>query len=113
MYKRQGVAFNSGTDGIIMRCVKPEKQAIELFLNYLVADDFISNCGLGKVDTSSEKWNHQDLDNTEVSCIACKPGFRPTYASHGITQCQIISNCDYDSEQTWFNKCSKCKSGFA
>lgn len=112
-YIEETMAFNSGTDGVIMRCIKPEKQAIELFLNYLVEDDFVINCGLGRVDTSSEKHNNQSLDNTQVTCIACLPGYKPTYATRGVTACQAISNCDYEQPQIWFNRCSSCKSGFA
>ena len=112
-YIEEEKAFTSGTDGVIMRCVKPEKQAIELFLNYLVEDDFVLNCGLGMVDTTSEKWNNQALDNTKVTCLACLPGYSPVYASNGVTSCSVISHCDYSEPQEWFNKCSACKDGYA
>jgi hypothetical protein len=112
-YIEEEKAFDFGTDGVIMRCIEPHKLAIELFLNYLVEDDFISQCGVGRIDTTSEKWNHQKLDNTQVTCIACLPGYVPTYASNGVTSCSVIAHCDYEEEQIWFNKCSRCKKGYA
>ena len=52
-------------------------------------------------------------------CIACKPGYYPVtvevtdYRNKLITNCKQILNCDETEGHTIFNKCSKCKSGFA
>jgi hypothetical protein len=52
-------------------------------------------------------------------CVACQPGFAPTYAIYGtspnewvyISTCTAIANCDAASKGTVLNSCSTCPYG--
>ena len=108
LYVQDGESFKDGLDGIIMRCIKPTKLGIQLFLNYKMDFDFIENCGIGSINVESTKTNLGELTNLEVFCIACKPGYSPVYNNDKVTSCTKISNCDDEKDQIWFNRCSSC-----
>ena len=90
--------------------------------NIFSGSTLVANCAVYFADVSVAK-EGVSVDATSTTstagfhCLACKNGFKPTFAMNAssslriVTSCTGISNCS-DTGRT-FNNCSLCATGFA
>jgi hypothetical protein len=110
-----GVSLSSGATGFemnVVRCLDPSTPS-NLGMTTLTN---IANCALmivnviGGFDASDPSGT--DFSKMTAVCVACKPGYSPTYSSqtvfsHIITACTAITNCP-TNKGLWLNACSTC-----
>lgn len=84
-----------------------------------------ANCAYGLFDT---EFTNSDFDNSagtiakySLTCIQCKPGYRPTYSNAGqasndgfaVVGCTPIQFCDLTTNNNYLDACGKCATNFA
>lgn len=81
----------------------------------------IANCQINTYEKITDAYPNLSPGFIDVSvantfqCLACAPGFKPTFTSNAISSCDAIQNCDVSTpaNNTWMNACETPNTGYA
>ncbi|MCP5019836.1 MAG: hypothetical protein GY938_31800 [Ketobacter sp.] len=99
---------SASPNGMVNGCYEPTASALQVSS---WTGSFPNNCGLGFFTVDKEK--KYEPGKPTIYCLACKPGYSRSFTSGFlVTGCHAIANCNMNAQQSWFNHCSECNSGF-
>ena len=110
----------------VVQCM--EINQVNLGISTPIGFKFPTNCGLALTKINNTKNNMGsitnpllDKDTIGTTCVACKPGFAPSFSSftiglntsdvnYMVYKCDLIPNCEFSR---WFNGCTQCDPDFS